>query len=107
MAVWETEAPKREVAKITQQIGDALRETRCLQKKKYCSSHSSSGGSTHRERAVVSLWEVDSVAAKSKTEIAWASVFTVPLRTLGTSLKTLSLSFLICEIGGNRRMGLL
>lgn len=55
----------------------------------------------------MSLWEVDSVAAESKTEIAWASVFTMPLKTLGTSLKTLSLSFLICEIGGNRRMGLL
>ena len=37
----------------------------------------------------------DSVVAKSEvfcTEIAWASVFTAPLKTLGTSLKTLCAS---------------
>ena len=52
------EAPKREITKITQKTGDDVRETRCLQKRKCCSSHSSSGGFTLCEAVAVSPWEL-------------------------------------------------
>ena len=57
---------RREIAKMTQEISDALRETRCLPKKMCCSSHSSSGGTPHCEGAAVSLCEADRIVAKSK-----------------------------------------
>ena len=48
------EVPKRDITRITQKIGDDVRETRCLQKRKCCSSHSSSGSSALCEAVAVS-----------------------------------------------------